>query len=127
MFWVAKMLALALSSFLGRARGFDIGLSTKCVAIPQEMAMCQKVGYSEMRLPNLLGHTSLEEVVLRATAWQRLARTDCHPLVRTFLSAPGPAPGPGLGLGLGPPSRPGPRRGGTARGRLVAMARPGPA
>ncbi|NWX99062.1 SFRP2 protein, partial [Nothoprocta ornata] len=77
--------ALSLSSFLGRARGFDIGLSTKCVAIPQEMAMCQKIGYSEMRLPNLLGHTSLEEVVLRAAAWQRLARTDCHPLVRTFL------------------------------------------
>ncbi|NWI13660.1 SFRP2 protein, partial [Crypturellus soui] len=77
--------ALALSGFLGMATGFDIGLSTKCVAIPKEMAMCQKIGYSEMRLPNLMGHTSMEEVILKSTTWQRLAHTDCHPHVRTFL------------------------------------------
>uniref|UniRef100_A0A8D2PAR6 FZ domain-containing protein n=1 Tax=Zosterops lateralis melanops TaxID=1220523 RepID=A0A8D2PAR6_ZOSLA len=63
----------------------DIGLSTKCVVIPKEMGMCQKIGYSEMRLPNLMGHTSMAEVIQKSTTWQHLAHTDCHPHVRTFL------------------------------------------
>uniref|UniRef100_A0A8B9PIL1 Secreted frizzled-related protein 2 n=1 Tax=Apteryx owenii TaxID=8824 RepID=A0A8B9PIL1_APTOW len=79
------MLAFALSSFLRMATGFDIGLSTKCVAIPKEMDMCHKIGYSEMRLPNLMGHTSMAEVILKSTTWQHLVHTDCHPHVRTFL------------------------------------------
>uniref|UniRef100_A0A663NAH3 FZ domain-containing protein n=1 Tax=Athene cunicularia TaxID=194338 RepID=A0A663NAH3_ATHCN len=65
--------------------GFDIGLSTKCVVIPKEMDMCHKIGYSEMRLPNLMGHTSMAEVILKSTTWQHLTHTDCHPHVRTFL------------------------------------------
>ncbi|NWH75418.1 SFRP2 protein, partial [Piaya cayana] len=74
-----------LSCFLRVATGFDIGLSTKCVVIPKEMHMCHKIGYSEMRLPNLMGHTSMAEVILKSTTWQHLAHTDCHPHVRTFL------------------------------------------
>ncbi|NXX78804.1 SFRP2 protein, partial [Urocolius indicus] len=74
-----------VSIFLRVATGFDIGLSTKCVVIPKEMDMCHEIGYSEMRLPNLMGHTSMAEVILKSTTWQHLAQTDCHPHVRTFL------------------------------------------
>uniref|UniRef100_A0A8C8BFZ0 FZ domain-containing protein n=1 Tax=Otus sunia TaxID=257818 RepID=A0A8C8BFZ0_9STRI len=85
MFLTAKILVFALSGFLRVTTGFDIGLSTKCVVIPKEMDMCHKIGYSEMRLPNLMGHTSMAEVILKSTTWQHLTHTDCHPHVRTFL------------------------------------------
>ncbi|XP_007889136.1 sizzled [Callorhinchus milii] len=66
---------------------FDIGISTKCVAIPEEMGLCQDVGYSEMRLPNLMGHTTLGEVIPKSAAWESLLRTGCHSEARTFLCA----------------------------------------
>ncbi|NWI85897.1 SFRP2 protein, partial [Pitta sordida] len=75
----------AVNIFLTLVTGFDIGLSTKCVVIPKEMGMCHKIGYSEMRLPNLMGHTSMAEVILKSTAWQHLLQTDCHPQLRMFL------------------------------------------
>uniref|UniRef100_A0A8C0VB85 FZ domain-containing protein n=1 Tax=Cyanistes caeruleus TaxID=156563 RepID=A0A8C0VB85_CYACU len=58
---------------------------SSCRAAPREMGMCHKIGYSEMRLPNLMGHTSMAEVILKSTTWQHLVHTDCHPHVRTFL------------------------------------------
>ncbi|XP_032895685.1 secreted frizzled-related protein 2-like [Amblyraja radiata] len=64
---------------------FDIGISTKCVAVPKEMGLCQDVGYSEMRLPNLLGHTTLGEVIPKSAKWESLVRTGCHSQVGTFL------------------------------------------
>uniref|UniRef100_A0A8C9MKW5 Secreted frizzled-related protein 5-like n=1 Tax=Serinus canaria TaxID=9135 RepID=A0A8C9MKW5_SERCA len=67
------------------ATALDIGLSTKCVVIPKEMGMCHMIGYTEMRLPNLMGHTSMAEVILKSSTWQHLVQTDCHPHVRTFL------------------------------------------
>uniref|UniRef100_U3I8F2 FZ domain-containing protein n=1 Tax=Anas platyrhynchos platyrhynchos TaxID=8840 RepID=U3I8F2_ANAPP len=85
MLLMAKILVFALSGFLRVVKGFDIGLSTKCVEIPEEMDMCHEIGYSEMRLPNLMGHTSMAEVILKSTTWQHLVHTDCHPHVRTFL------------------------------------------
>ncbi|NWX31576.1 SFRP2 protein, partial [Notiomystis cincta] len=75
----------AVNGFLRVASGLDIGLSTKCVLIPKEMGMCHKIGYSEMRLPNLMGHTSMAEVIQKSTTWQHLVHTDCHPHVRPFL------------------------------------------
>uniref|UniRef100_A0A8C5TQ19 FZ domain-containing protein n=1 Tax=Malurus cyaneus samueli TaxID=2593467 RepID=A0A8C5TQ19_9PASS len=85
MLLTAKILVLAMSGFLRVATGFDIGLSTKCVVIPKEMGMCHNIGYSEMRLPNLMGHTSMGEVIQKSTTWQHLVHTDCHPHVRMFL------------------------------------------
>ncbi|XP_048798316.1 secreted frizzled-related protein 2-like [Lagopus muta] len=85
MLLTAKILVFTLSGFLRVGTGFDIGLSTKCVVIPKEMDMCHEIGYSEMRLPNLMGHTSMAEVVLKSTTWQHLVHTDCHPHVRMFL------------------------------------------
>uniref|UniRef100_A0A8C2Y990 Secreted frizzled-related protein 2-like n=1 Tax=Coturnix japonica TaxID=93934 RepID=A0A8C2Y990_COTJA len=80
--WLRVNLCLG---FLRVGTSFDIGLSTKCVVIPKEMDMCHEIGYSEMRLPNLMGHTSMAEVVRKSTTWQHLVHTDCHPHVRMFL------------------------------------------
>ncbi|OCT87331.1 hypothetical protein XELAEV_18021029mg [Xenopus laevis] len=76
---------LLCASMLACTAAFDIGLSTKCVTIPTEMAMCNDVGYSEMRLPNLMGHTNMAEVVPKSAEWQNLLQTGCHPYARTFL------------------------------------------
>ncbi|CAM4505578.1 unnamed protein product [Lepidochelys kempii] len=84
MFPAAEML-FALSGFLGLTMGFDIGLSTKCVTIPMEMGMCHSIGYSEMRLPNLMGHTSMAEVIPKSAEWQHFVQSGCHPHARTFL------------------------------------------
>ncbi|XP_043569691.1 sizzled isoform X2 [Chiloscyllium plagiosum] len=64
---------------------FDIGISTKCVNVPKEMGLCQDVGYSEMRLPNLMGHTTLREVIPKSIEWETLLRTGCHSQSATFL------------------------------------------
>ncbi|XP_060698538.1 sizzled [Hemiscyllium ocellatum] len=64
---------------------FDIGISTKCVNVPKEMRLCQDVGYSEMRLPNLMGHTTLREVIPKSIEWETLLRTGCHSQSATFL------------------------------------------
>ncbi|XP_023647260.1 sizzled [Paramormyrops kingsleyae] len=79
------LLALSLP-VLGWGRAFDLGQSTRCVPIPRHMGVCQDVGYSEMRLPNFLGHTSLEaEVVPRSEDWRPLLQTGCHAQARAFL------------------------------------------
>ncbi|XP_074871545.1 secreted frizzled-related protein 2-like [Carettochelys insculpta] len=85
MFPAAQMFAFALSGFLKFTMGFDIGLSTKCVSIPTEMSMCHSIGYSEMRLPNLMGHTNMAEVIPKSAKWQIFVQTGCHPYARTFL------------------------------------------
>ncbi|KAJ1161741.1 hypothetical protein NDU88_002222 [Pleurodeles waltl] len=64
---------------------FDIQLSTKCVPVPAAMGLCQDVGYSEMRLPNLLGQTTMAEVVPSSAQWLPLLHTGCHPHARSFL------------------------------------------
>nr|XP_033814328.1 secreted frizzled-related protein 2-like [Geotrypetes seraphini] len=83
----APTFVFAAGCLLGLTRGLDIGLSTKCVVIPKELGMCHGIGYAEMRLPNLMGHTSLAEVVSKAADWAHLLQTGCHPFARTFLCA----------------------------------------
>lgn len=81
LFSVTALLALA-SPLLA----FDMGQSTRCVAIPNQMRVCKDVGYSEMRLPNFLGHSSLEgEVVPRSEDWRPLLQAGCHPQAQAFL------------------------------------------
>uniref|UniRef100_A0A8C9TX32 Sizzled n=1 Tax=Scleropages formosus TaxID=113540 RepID=A0A8C9TX32_SCLFO len=65
---------------------FDFGQFTRCVPIPRHMGICQDVGYSEMRLPNYLGQSSLEtQVVPHSERWRPLLETGCHPQARVFL------------------------------------------
>ncbi|XP_067888864.1 secreted frizzled-related protein 2-like [Heterodontus francisci] len=58
---------------------------TDCKPIPHSMALCHGVGYSEMRLPNLLGHESIKEVLQQAGSWVPLLNKQCHSDTRKFL------------------------------------------
>ena len=33
-----------------------------CVAIPSNMSLCSNMNYKEMKMPNLLGHDTMDEV-----------------------------------------------------------------
>ncbi|XP_037308071.2 sizzled [Pungitius pungitius] len=78
--------AVALLTAACPSAAFDMGQSTRCVTIPNRMKVCKDVGYSEMRLPNFLGHSNLEvEVVPRSEDWRPLLQTGCHPQAQTFL------------------------------------------
>ena len=35
-----------------------------CVAIPSNMSLCSNMNYKEMKVPNLLGHETMDEVSL---------------------------------------------------------------
>uniref|UniRef100_A0A8C4Q4R0 Secreted frizzled-related protein 2 n=1 Tax=Eptatretus burgeri TaxID=7764 RepID=A0A8C4Q4R0_EPTBU len=56
-----------------------------CKPMPTSMALCRGVGYSEMWLPNLLGHESVREVVQQAASWVPLLAKRCHPDTKKFL------------------------------------------
>ncbi|XP_061774043.1 sizzled [Nerophis ophidion] len=79
-------LVLIIALWASPLAAFDLGQSTRCVAIPHQMKVCKDVGYSEMRLPNFLGHSNLEgEVVPRSEDWRPLLQTGCHPQAQAFL------------------------------------------
>ncbi|CAI5665309.1 sizzled [Oreochromis niloticus] len=83
---MAVFLTVALMTMACPLLAFDMGQSTRCVAIPHKMHVCKDVGYSEMRLPNFLGHSSLEgEVVPHSEDWRPLLQTGCHPQAQAFL------------------------------------------
>lgn len=85
-FIMAVIFILALLSVACPSMAFDMGQSTRCVTIPNQMKVCKDVGYSEMRLPNFLGHSNLEgEVVPRSEDWRPLLQTGCHPQAQAFL------------------------------------------
>ncbi|XP_051782114.1 secreted frizzled-related protein 2-like [Erpetoichthys calabaricus] len=49
------------------------------------MALCHDVGYTEMRLPNLLGHDTLKEAQHQASSWVPLVSKRCHKDTKRFL------------------------------------------
>ncbi|XP_028849312.1 secreted frizzled-related protein 5 [Denticeps clupeoides] len=49
------------------------------------MALCQGLGYTTMRLPNLLGHESPAEATQQSASWVPLLARECHPHARVFL------------------------------------------
>ncbi|XP_073480124.1 secreted frizzled-related protein 1-like [Aquarana catesbeiana] len=82
----SSSIVLLFGTFLaGLSKAFDMGLSTRCVSIPEDLSMCHDVGYTEMRLPNLMGYSSMAEVVSKSAEWHKLLNTGCHPYARTFL------------------------------------------
>ena len=83
---MAAFFAVAVLALASPLLAFDMGQSTRCVTIPNQMKVCKDVGYSEMRLPNFLGHSNLEgEVVPRSEDWRPLLQTGCHPQAQAFL------------------------------------------
>lgn len=58
---------------------------TRCMPIPQAMALCHDIGYTEMRLPNLLDHDTAAEALQQSVSWLPLLARECHPDARLFL------------------------------------------
>lgn len=56
-----------------------------CKAIPANLLLCHDIEYTEMRLPNLLGHETMNEVLQQASSWIPLVQKQCHPDTRKFL------------------------------------------
>ncbi|XP_028833090.1 secreted frizzled-related protein 2 [Denticeps clupeoides] len=56
-----------------------------CKAIPNNLQLCHDIEYAEMRLPNLLGHETMNEVLQQAASWIPLVQKRCHPDTRKFL------------------------------------------
>ncbi|GAB6027838.1 hypothetical protein CHUAL_002064 [Chamberlinius hualienensis] len=56
-----------------------------CVEIPKNMSLCHNIGYTKMRLPNLLDHDTLNEALQQSSSWVPLQKIECHPDTRLFL------------------------------------------
>ncbi|XP_070800238.1 secreted frizzled-related protein 2-like [Pituophis catenifer annectens] len=56
-----------------------------CKPLPSSMSLCHGVGYSEMRLPNLLGHDTMKEALQQAASWVPLLTKQCHRETKKFL------------------------------------------
>ncbi|KAG9344073.1 hypothetical protein AGOR_G00190450 [Albula goreensis] len=58
---------------------------SNCKPIPETLHLCHDIEYAEMRLPNLLGHETMNEVLQQASSWIPLVQKQCHPDTRKFL------------------------------------------
>ena len=57
----------------------------KCIDIPSNLTLCQNIGYTKMRLPNLLDHDTINEVIQQSKSWTSLLGVQCHPDTKLFL------------------------------------------
>jgi hypothetical protein len=67
--------------------GWESGLygQAMCVSIPANMGLCQNINYSQMKVPNLLGHETTTEIVEQSSAWTALLGIQCHADAQLFL------------------------------------------
>jgi len=56
-----------------------------CVDIPTNMTLCHDIGYTKMRLPNLVDHDTLHEVTQQSMSWIPLLNIKCHLDTQLFL------------------------------------------
>ncbi|KAE9555665.1 hypothetical protein FO519_001136 [Halicephalobus sp. NKZ332] len=63
----------------------DRPASGKCIDIPKDFSLCYGIQYNTMRLPNLLDHETIDEVIDQSTAWQSLVQLHCNPNTQLFL------------------------------------------
>uniref|UniRef100_A0A8C5MU08 Secreted frizzled-related protein 1 n=1 Tax=Leptobrachium leishanense TaxID=445787 RepID=A0A8C5MU08_9ANUR len=62
-----------------------LGSSSRCLRIPRSLALCYNISYEHMRIPNLLEHESMAEVIQQSASWLPLLARECHPDARIFL------------------------------------------
>ncbi|OQV18853.1 putative Secreted frizzled-related protein 5 [Hypsibius exemplaris] len=62
-----------------------VGSPQKCVDIPQNMSLCQGIGYTQMLIPNLMDHETVREANEQSQTWMPLANIKCHQHTRLFL------------------------------------------
>lgn len=87
---VLLLLSLMIGSIRAQAYFADWSLLTRdrqptCVDIPANMTLCQNIGYTKMRLPNLVEHDTLHEVSQQSMSWIPLLNIKCHPDTQLFL------------------------------------------
>nr|NP_001072004.1 secreted frizzled-related protein precursor [Ciona intestinalis]XP_026695489.1 secreted frizzled-related protein isoform X1 [Ciona intestinalis]BAE06683.1 secreted frizzled-related protein [Ciona intestinalis] len=58
---------------------------SKCEIIPEHFGLCYGMEYPRMRLPNLLGHATMTEVLQQSRFWPPLVSKGCNPETRKFL------------------------------------------
>ncbi|CAL1290755.1 unnamed protein product [Larinioides sclopetarius] len=56
-----------------------------CVDIPENLTLCHGIGYTQMRLPNLLDHDTMAEVSQQSSSWVPLFNLKCHSDTQLFL------------------------------------------
>nr|CAD7408110.1 unnamed protein product [Timema cristinae] len=90
--WLAALLAV-IATCGARAHFSDWGgllgggrpSQPTCVDIPRNMSLCHGIGYHQMRLPNLLEHDTMAEVLQQAGSWVPLLNVRCHPDTQLFV------------------------------------------
>lgn len=83
--WLLGLLARLLLWGSPGAWASYLRRSSSCMPIPHRMALCYDIGYSEMRIPNLLEHETMTEVIQQSSSWLPLLARECHPDARIFL------------------------------------------
>ncbi|PKU38233.1 secreted frizzled-related protein 5-like [Limosa lapponica baueri] len=83
--WLLGLLARLLLWGSPGAWASYLRRSSSCMPIPHHMALCYDIGYSEMRIPNLLEHETMPEVIQQSSSWLPLLARECHPDARIFL------------------------------------------
>lgn len=56
-----------------------------CVKVPSNMTLCKNMNYPRMKMPNLLGHDTIEEIVYQSSVWLPLLSINCHRDAQLFL------------------------------------------
>jgi len=56
-----------------------------CVNIPTNMSLCTNINYNQMRMPNLLGHETMDEIEYQSSVWVPLLSVNCHKDAQMFL------------------------------------------
>ena len=56
-----------------------------CTNIPSNMSLCNNINYKQMRMPNLLGHETMDEVEYQSSVWVPLLSVNCHKDAQMFL------------------------------------------
>ncbi|XP_062983971.1 secreted frizzled-related protein 2-like isoform X2 [Elgaria multicarinata webbii] len=88
---IRGLLALLLAAWSSSASAFPHHLAqlssrrSSCKPVPSSMSLCHGVGYSEMRLPNLLGHDTMKEALQQTASWVPLLTKQCHRDTKKFL------------------------------------------
>ncbi len=90
--YLALLVALSLPGYLDALHGlyaFDqpelFQKKSNCKPIPANLFLCHDIEYTNMRLPNLLGHETMDEVLQQASSWTPLVQKQCHPDTKKFL------------------------------------------
>lgn len=89
--YLALLVALCLPGYLDALHGFAFDQpelfqkKSNCKPIPANLLLCHDIEYTDMRLPNLLGHETMNEVLQQASSWTPLVQKQCHKDTKKFL------------------------------------------